>query len=127
MRSRAELFDEASRKRALAEQQSAAYGDAKRQRLGVDAGAAQLEIAPLAPGQNSLADIFTLTANPHLRAFNASQVPVDLAAKISVSTLMRVDSQLLDRAINVRKILPSYLRCPPGLWWLTPIRAYVTG
>ncbi|OAA57918.1 mRNA cleavage and polyadenylation specificity factor complex subunit [Niveomyces insectorum RCEF 264] len=102
MRSRAELLDDAVRKRALVDQQAAAYGDAKRQRLASGAAAPpqQLEIPPLGPGPVSLADIFTLTTNPQLRAFNAAQIPLELAAKISISTLVRVDQQLLDRAIN---------------------------
>ncbi|EFW98981.1 mRNA cleavage and polyadenylation specificity factor complex subunit [Grosmannia clavigera kw1407] len=101
MRSRAEMLDDGGRKRALADQQAAAYGDTKRQRLATGAAAPQMvEIKPLAPGQNSLADIFALTSNAQQRAFSASQVPLDLAAKISVSTLARVDQQLLDRAIQ---------------------------
>ncbi len=102
MRSRAELFDDAGRKRALADQQAAAYGDAKRQRIANGAGVAsqQREIPPLGPGPNSLADVFALTSNAQLRSFNASNVPLELVAKISVSTLARVDQQLLDRAIQ---------------------------
>ncbi|CAK7198401.1 hypothetical protein SEUCBS139899_001062 [Sporothrix eucalyptigena] len=106
MRSRAELFDDAGRKRALVDQQAAAAGgDAKRQRVASGAGvplAQQLlqEIPPLGPGPKSLADIFALATNPQLRAFNASNVPLELAAKISVSTLARVDAQLLSKAIT---------------------------
>ena len=64
----------------------------------------QTRIAPLAPGQNSLAAIFTLTSNRDLQAFNASQVPADLAARISVSTLARVDRQLLNHALGVSRL-----------------------
>ncbi|KAL1897887.1 hypothetical protein Sste5346_003739 [Sporothrix stenoceras] len=119
MRSRAELLDDAGRKRALADQQAAAYGggggDAKRQRMASGAAAAAAavpqplqEIPPLGPGPKSLADIFALTNNPQLRAFNTSNVPLELAAKISVSTLARVDPQLLSRAITgIRERLAS--------------------
>lgn len=103
MRSRAEVFDDAAgRKRVLADQQAAAYGDAKRQRLAAGGVAVPpiTEIAPLAPGQNSLADIFALTSSTQLRSFRASLVPLDLVAKISVSTLQRVDQKLLEKAIQ---------------------------
>ncbi|KAJ9133984.1 mRNA cleavage and polyadenylation specificity factor complex subunit pta1 [Pleurostoma richardsiae] len=99
IRSRAEIFDDASRKRALAEQ--AAYSDAKRQRLGAEtATISQMQIQPLAPGPNSLAAVFTLTSNPGLQGFDVSQVPAALAARISVSTLATLNPQTLDVAIN---------------------------
>ena len=101
VRSRNEIFDESHRKRALAEQHAGHHGDAKRQKLAPDLASAQAHIAPLAPGQNSLAAIFTLTSNRDLQAFDVSQIPADLAARISVSTLARVDRRLLDRAISV--------------------------
>ena len=111
MRSRAELLDDAGRKRAMADQQAAAAGggDAKRQRGPSGAVVVpvhqqqprQLQaIAPLGPGPKSLADIFALTTNTQLRNFHASGVPLELAAKISVSTLARVDVQLLNHAIT---------------------------
>lgn len=110
MRSRAELIDDAGRKRTLADQQAAAFGDAKRQRMASGAAAPQplQDIPALGPGPKSLADIFALSSNPQLRAFNASNVPLELAAKISVSTLARVDPHLLTRAIaGIRDRLAS--------------------
>ncbi|CAK7273024.1 hypothetical protein SEPCBS57363_005444 [Sporothrix epigloea] len=109
MRSRAELLDITGSKRVLADQQAAATGgDAKRQRLTGGAVVPPVRqepqplqaIPPLKPGPKSLADIFALTTNPELRNFHASQVPLELAAKISVSTLARVDVQLLNHAIT---------------------------
>lgn len=99
MRSRTEIFDEAGRKRALADQAFADYGDAKRQRL--DGGVSQLVIPPLGPGPHSLAAVFTLTNNPGLQGFDARQLPADLAAKISVRTLAILDQQVLDLAVSV--------------------------
>ena len=123
MRSKAELLDDAGRKRHQAEQQA---GDAKRQRLA--SGSAQpqgqpqpqpqqqqqqqqqqmslpqrpliVDIPPLGPPPYSLADVFALTTSPQLRLFNASHVPLELVAKISVSTLARLDPQFLQRAIT---------------------------
>ncbi|CAK7268275.1 hypothetical protein SEPCBS119000_002977 [Sporothrix epigloea] len=109
MRSRAELLDSTGSKRAIADQQAAAAGgDAKRQRLNSGAVVPPVRqepqplqaIPPLKSGPKSLADIFALTTNPELRNFHASQVQLELAAKISVSTLARVDAQLLNHAIT---------------------------
>ncbi|KAK4129237.1 hypothetical protein N657DRAFT_562576 [Parathielavia appendiculata] len=102
MRSRAEIFDEASRKRALVDQ---AVGDAKRQKME---GAPQFMVPPLGPGPHSLAGVFTLTSNPGLQAFDATQLPANLAAKISVKTLMTLDQQIFDLAVaGIRDRLTS--------------------
>ncbi|KAL2166451.1 hypothetical protein VTG60DRAFT_2759 [Thermothelomyces hinnuleus] len=98
MRSRAEIFDEAGRKRALIDQGMAAFGDAKRQRM--EAGVPQFTIPPLGPGPHTVATIFTLTDNPGLQAFDATQLPANLAAKISVRTLATLDERVLDLAVS---------------------------
>ncbi|KAK0617948.1 hypothetical protein B0T17DRAFT_495152 [Bombardia bombarda] len=98
MRSRAEIFDDANRKRALAEQPAANYGDAKRQKLEV--GVPQLQIPPLPPGPQSLATLFTLTNNVGLQGFDVTQVPAPFAARICVKTLASIDQRILDQAIN---------------------------
>jgi symplekin len=94
--SRAELFDGVSRKRALTE---VADGiEAKRQRTG--SALPDFQIAPLPPGPHSLADIFTFTKNEGLRKFDVALVPAPLAAKVSINTIARIDSNLLERAIS---------------------------
>ncbi|KAI1505276.1 hypothetical protein F5X99DRAFT_368874 [Biscogniauxia marginata] len=99
MRSRAEIFDDSSRKRALME--SGAAGEAKRQRTGPTSAQPQIDISPLKPGPHSLAEVFTLTTNEGLKNFNVGDVvPVPLAAKISVRTISQLDPQLLERAIT---------------------------
>ncbi|KAI1077081.1 hypothetical protein F5B20DRAFT_572410 [Whalleya microplaca] len=99
MRSRAEIYDESSRKRAMAEQ--ADGSNAKRQKTGTLPSQPQPEITPLKPGPHTLAEIFTFTNNEGVKNFNVSDnVPASLAAKISVTTIARLDSQFLDRAIN---------------------------
>lgn len=100
MRSRAEIFDEAGRKRALADHAAADYGDAKRQK--VEGGVAQVTIPPLGPGPHTLAAVFALTNNQGLQGFDATQIPANLAAKISARTLATLDQQVLDLAIGVR-------------------------
>jgi hypothetical protein len=100
MRSRAEIFDEANRKRPYVEQPAVSYSDAKRPRLE-EAGVPQPQVQPLAPGPQSLAAVFTLTNNLDLQGFDATQVPAALAAKISVKTLATIDPQILDQALFV--------------------------
>ena len=98
MRSKAELLDEASRKRA-ADQAAANAGDAKRQK--VEGGARPFSIPPLGPGPHTLAGVFTLTDSAGLQAFDASLLPANLAAKISVKTLANLDQHVLDFAMGV--------------------------
>jgi hypothetical protein len=98
MRSKAEILDEASRKRA-ADQAAVNAGDAKRQK--VEGGARPFSIPPLGPGPHTLAGVFTLTDNAGLQAFDASLLPANLAAKISVKTLANLDQHVLDFAMGV--------------------------
>ncbi|KAL2129095.1 hypothetical protein VTI74DRAFT_8258 [Chaetomium olivicolor] len=98
MRTRAEMLDEAGRKRALPDQVAAIQGEAKRQRG--EGAVAQFTIPPLGPGPHSLASVFTLTNNLGLQGFDATQLPANLAAKISVRTLAVVDQQVIDLAVN---------------------------
>ncbi len=99
MRSRAEIFDEAGRKRALADQAAAPTGDAKRQRM--ESGVAQFSVPPLGPGPHTLAAVFTLTNNLGLQGFDATHLPANLAARISARTLAALDPHVLDLAVGV--------------------------
>ncbi|CRK48571.1 hypothetical protein BN1723_016910, partial [Verticillium longisporum] len=97
MRMRSEILDESSRKRGLEVMPEGA--DLKRQRTLAPAPQ-QLEVTPLAPGQHSLADVYTLTGSEGLKAFDISTVPAELVARINVSTLSRIDPQLLYKAVD---------------------------
>ncbi|KAJ2998090.1 hypothetical protein NUW58_g434 [Xylaria curta] len=99
VRSRAEIFDESGRKRAMVDQVSAV--EAKRQRTATLSTQPQIEITPLKPGANTLADVFTFTNNDGLKNFNVSgTIPAPLAARISVRTIAQLDAEILQRAIN---------------------------
>lgn len=102
MRSRSEIFDEATRKRALIDPAAAAANNAKRQRVEPLA-TPRLEIKPLSPGTHSLKDVFIITSNAGLRGFDATQIPAALAARISVTTLATLNPDLLNQAIAVRQ------------------------
>lgn len=93
MRSRMEILEGAGNKRPLPDQQ--AYGDAKRQRV---AEPAPVQVNPLPP--NSLAALFALTDQVALQGFDASSVPAEISSKIVVSTLARLDPQILDKAVQ---------------------------
>ncbi|KAK3336883.1 hypothetical protein B0T19DRAFT_53771 [Cercophora scortea] len=113
MRSRAEIFDEANRKRALGEQGAAGYNDAKRQR--VEVGPPQPQVQPLAPGPQSLAAVFTLTKDQGLQGFDVTQVPAAFASRVNVRTLIGIDQQILDQAIyTVRSRLSALYAATPA-------------
>ncbi|KAK2793774.1 hypothetical protein FQN52_000726 [Onygenales sp. PD_12] len=97
--SRNEIFDEASKKRALPSEATDVVDSAKRARLGVDTPP-QLKIPPLPPGPNSFAQLFTLTEDAGLTSFDVKQLPADLIVKITVPVLSRVDPEALDHAIG---------------------------
>jgi symplekin len=107
-RSRAEILDEAGRKRGPPEQAAGAYADAKRQKLeAASLGNRRQEIKPLGPGPHSLASVFTLADNPDLASFNVTQIPAAYAVRISIATLMNVEKNVLEHALNVS--FPSFL------------------
>ncbi|GKT63455.1 mRNA cleavage and polyadenylation specificity factor complex subunit [Colletotrichum tofieldiae] len=100
MRMRHEIFDESGRKRAFEAQQHAEM-DAKRQRIAPQmATTPQIQVTPLPPGPHSLGDVFTLTGSEGLKAFDVGTLPTAMAAKISITTLIRTDAQLLAKAIE---------------------------
>ncbi|UQC86714.1 mRNA cleavage and polyadenylation specificity factor complex subunit [Colletotrichum lupini] len=101
MRMRHEIFDESGRKRALEAQQQQEGIEAKRQRMAPQiATTPQIQITPLPPGPHSLGDVFTLTGSEGLKAFDVGTLPTALAAKISITTLLRADAQLLAKAVE---------------------------
>ncbi|KAI1018953.1 hypothetical protein LB505_002896 [Fusarium chuoi] len=104
----AEFFDDSGRKRPL-EQAPQDGNDPKRQRLSP----AQIQIPPLGPGPHSLADVFTLIDNTALKNFDISQVPAPLVARIAVTTLSRLDPQVLSKAVDgIRGRLDTLANAP---------------
>ncbi|KAG5927276.1 hypothetical protein E4U42_002392 [Claviceps africana] len=96
MRTVAEILDDSGRKRPLEVSQHDGY-DAKRQKV-VETHVPQ--IPPLGPGPHSLADIFTLVAHPGLKLFDLSNLPAAMTSKIAVTSLARIDSKLLAKAVD---------------------------
>lgn len=102
MRSRTEILDEATRKRAAPESANG-VDPAKRQRVGMAPPSAptKLTVYPLTPGPHSVADLFTITDDQALKTFDVGQLPEDLVVKIGVIIMSRIDSNLFDQTINV--------------------------
>lgn len=102
MRSRTEILDEASKKRAAPESANG-VDPAKRQRIGIAPPTAptKLTIPPLSPGPHSIADLFTVTDDQALKAFDVGQLPGDLVTKIGVILLSRIDQNLFQQTIDV--------------------------
>ncbi|KAI1435701.1 mRNA cleavage and polyadenylation specificity factor complex subunit [Xylaria sp. CBS 124048] len=97
-RSRAEIFDETGQKRAALDQLNVVEPKRLRPTLSTQP---QIEITPLKPGANSLADLYTFTTNEGLKNFSVREnIPAQLAARISVRTIAQLDTELLERAIN---------------------------
>ncbi|KAK3398070.1 hypothetical protein B0T20DRAFT_355674 [Sordaria brevicollis] len=115
-RARTELLEEASRKRALPVEAVTSPGDAKRQKTEAAAPQPPLKIQPLAPGPHTLAEVFSLTNNAGLQAFDVTNVPAPLTARIAVKTLGSIDQGQLDLAINgVRDRLAALYAAAPAV------------
>ncbi|EFY90839.1 mRNA cleavage and polyadenylation specificity factor complex subunit [Metarhizium acridum CQMa 102] len=104
-----EVLDDSGRKRPREAQQHDGY-DAKRQRV---AESYIPQIPPLGSGPHSLADMFTLVGHDGLKSFDLSQVPAAMIAKVTVTALSRIDSQLLSKAVDgVRGRLTTLANAP---------------
>jgi symplekin len=103
MRSRTEIFDEASRKRGPPEPVDG-LDSAKRQKLGaqVPVPAPKFHVPPLTPAPHSIAELFTVTTDEGLKTFDVSQLSEDLVVKISIIILQKLDTETLNQAVQVQ-------------------------
>lgn len=105
MRSRTEIFDEATRKRGPPEPIDG-LDSAKRQRLGAtvtSTPASRLQIPSLTPGPHTVAELFTISSEEGLKTFDVSVLPEDIIIKITATILSRVDDSTFAQAVNVRR------------------------
>lgn len=108
MRMVAEAFDDSGKKRPLDAPQHDGY-DAKRQRIT----STQIQITPLGPGPHSLADLFSLVGNDGLKTFDLTLLPPAMVTKLAVTTLAKLDPQLLAKAVEgVRDRLQTVANAP---------------
>lgn len=102
MRSRSDIFDEANRKRGHPEATDG-LDPAKRQKLGVQAANStpKFYVPPLKAGLHTIAELFTVTGDEALKAFDVAQLSEDLVVKIGITILQRIDAETLNQAIEV--------------------------
>ena len=105
-RSRTEIFEEASRKRGPPEPTDG-LDAAKRQKLDAQVTKPKLYIPPFAPGPHTIAELFTITTDAALQTFDVSQLSDDLAVKIVVTILQRIDVDTLNQAVTVSNVLSN--------------------
>lgn len=101
-----EIFDEGSRKRGPPEQIDG-LDPAKRQKLGAQINTPQqnrLHVPPLTPGSHTIAELFTITTDEALKAFDVAQLSEDLVLKIVITILQRLNTDTLSQAVEVRTI-----------------------
>ncbi|KAF5876180.1 putative mrna cleavage and polyadenylation specificity factor complex subunit protein [Botrytis fragariae] len=99
MRSKTEIFDEGNRKRGPPEPVDA-LDPAKRQKLGAQVKPARLHIPPLAPGNHTIAELFTITTDEALKGFDVALLSEDLVVKIGITILQRIDMDTIEQAIS---------------------------
>jgi symplekin len=100
MRSRSDIFDEASRKRGPPEPTDG-LDASKRQKLGAQVPAPRFHVPPLTTGSHTIAELYTVTTDDALKAFDVSQLSEDLVVKIGITILQRIDAETLNQAIDV--------------------------
>lgn len=98
LRSKTEIFDDASRKRTAPEPVNGL--DAKRQKLAPIAP--RPPIPPLAPGKlHTIAELFTVTTDDNLKNFDVSILQERMVVKIGISILQRISADDLNHTIDV--------------------------
>lgn len=102
MRSRADIFDESTRKRGLPEPTDG-LDAAKRQKLGapIPKAVPRFHVPPLTPGPHTIAELFTVTTDEALKTFDVSQLSDDLVLKICVTIMQKIDAETLNQAVDV--------------------------
>lgn len=98
------IFDEPTRKRGPPEPTDG-LDAAKRQKIGAQVPAPppkpKFQVPPLKPGRHTIAELFTVTPDEGLKAFDIAILPEDLVAKIGITILQRLDADTLNQAIEV--------------------------
>lgn len=104
-----EIFDESSKKRGPPEPVDG-LDPAKRQKLGAQINSSpqnRLHVPPLTPGPHTVAELFTITTDEALKAFDVAMLSEDLVVKIGITILQRINADTLHQAVEVR---PPFLQ-----------------
>jgi symplekin len=59
----------------------------------------------LTPGPHTIAELFTITTDQALTAFDVAQLSEDLVVKIGITILQRINADTLNQAVEVSPIL----------------------
>ena len=111
MRTKADIFDDIGRKRGPPEPING-LDPAKRQKLGAQvAPVPKFHVPPLKPGTHTLAEVFTVTGDEALKAFDVAQLSEDLVVKICISILQKINADTLGQAGDVSIISSIHLEC----------------
>jgi symplekin len=104
MRSRHEIFDEATRKRGPPEPTDG-LDAAKRQKLApMPVPVPKFNVPPLTPGPHTIAELFTISAEKGLESFDVSVLPEHIVVQIGITILQKLNADTLNQAVEVRTI-----------------------
>ena len=62
--------------------------------------APKFHVPPLTPGTHTIAELFTVTGDEALKAFDVAQLSEDLVVKIGITILQRIDADTLNQAVE---------------------------
>lgn len=114
-RQKQEIFDRPDNKRGPPEPTDG-LDDAKRQKLNANVAVVKprLIVPPLTPAKNHTAkELYTITDDAGLQAFDVGMLPADLVLKIVVSILPKIDSDLLKQATDGVLARYNAMMAPP--------------
>lgn len=108
MRTKSDIFDEVSRKRGPPEPTDG-LDASKRQKLGAQIAPSppKFHVPPLTPGPHSIAELFTVTPDEALKAFDVALLSEELVVKIGITILRRLDADTLNQAVEVSAVIVS--------------------
>ncbi len=112
MRSRADIFEEASRKRGPPEPTDG-LDPAKRHKMGAQVAntTPKFYVPPLSSGPHTIAELFTVTSDEALKAFDVAQLSEGLVVKIGITILQRIEADTLNQAVEVRYASILFVLC----------------
>ena len=84
-----------------AKRQKLAQAQAQAQATPTPPSVPKLHVPPLAPGPHTTAELFTITTDELLKAFDVAMLSEELVVKIGITILQRLDAETLNQAIEV--------------------------
>lgn len=109
IKAKSEIFDDATRKRSPPGPTDVAESTKRSKPVAPTKPPARvLQVPPLKPGAHSVADLYTITTDASLKVFDVAILPEDLVVNIGITILQRIDTELLNQAVEgIRQRLKS--------------------